>query len=131
VQRWTKFVKDLADLEALAVNNSESDDVRLAFRKRLVAGKMPAEYQEQYQQKLAPIRNCRQHLGQAFSERSEGRVAIGSCYLCQLTQNFNIADEGQDGDDALKKFNVLARRNNAASCAEVACSAYCLGEASP
>ncbi|KAK3339627.1 hypothetical protein B0T25DRAFT_360930 [Lasiosphaeria hispida] len=91
--RWSKFVEDLAEFEALALDPYDPV-ARLAFPKNFVNGNMPAEFQEQYQHKLAPIRDCRQHLGQAFSERKEGRTVISSCYLCQLTQKFKVTDEG-------------------------------------
>ncbi|KAH6622712.1 hypothetical protein F5144DRAFT_632158 [Chaetomium tenue] len=101
VAKWLEFFNDLKALEQAAGIDKDNPVERLLFRKKLVAGEMPDEYKQQYQQKLARIRDLHRHLGQAFSEREEGWVAINSCYLCQGTEGYTILDPGQDPEFSL------------------------------
>lgn len=101
----------------------EACDNKVTIRDRLgfIAGNIPAAYR----QKLAVIRDCSGHLGQAFSEDEKGRKPISGCYLCQMTLKYRVADEGPDMHHAIQKFELGDRDNNPASCVEVLCSALC------
>ncbi|KAF4511895.1 hypothetical protein G6O67_001096 [Ophiocordyceps sinensis] len=140
---WAAWFRMLVNLE-----ENKTDDEARQVRKDLMLGKVPTlepKQAESARSVLArPLRDCRGHLGQAFSLTGwNAAKVIGSCYICKMTTGFaevhiladgeRNAGAGQDSvkdkdAEVAKGISLTARQRTAYSCAEIPASRRCVAE---